>query len=352
MKRLAIVKKQSQKTLPPDASVPRRPDRDRRVRQNERIARVLGVLNLIQSRGRWNLKAIATELGCSNRTIQRDLEVLEFAGVPWYIDTDKYYRVRPDFQFPTLMLTHDETIGQVIATALTNASGLDIGPGASPTTRKLAATSNDEIQQIIADAARMIEVFDLKLVDHSQHQGTIRTLQSALLEGKKVTGRYDSPYEPKPSRLTIHPYRLCLIKQAWYVIGHIEGESEPKTFRVARFKTVRMLEQPALVPDQYDLREHFGNAWSVYRGENSYHIQLRFEPQAAKVVTETIWHHTQEVKQHRDGHVTLSFTVDGLDEILHWILSWTGSVQIVQPLELQVLLRQTLESGLAMNSAD
>ena len=299
------------------------------------------------------MKAIATELGCSIRTIQRDLEVLEFAGVPWFVDaTDKCFRVRPDFQFPTLMLTHDETIGQVIATALTNASGLDISLGASPTTRKLAATSNDEVQQIIADAARMIEIFDLKLADHSQHHGVIKTLQSALLEGKKVTGRYDSPYEPKPLRLTIHPYRLCLIKQAWYVIGHIEGETKAKTFRVARFKTVRMLEHAALVPGQFDLREHFGNAWSVYRGDTSYDIQLRFEPQAARVVTETVWHHTQEVKQHRDGSATLSFTVDGLNEISHWILSWTGSVQIVQPLELQVLLRQTLESGLAMNSAD
>lgn len=344
------MKNQSQKSSPPDSSVPRRPDRDRRVRQNERIARVLGVLNLIQSRGRWNLKAIATELGCSTRTIQRDLEVLEFAGVPWYVDTDKCYRVRPDFQFPTLMLTHDETIGQVIATALTNASGLDIGPGASPTTRKLAATSNEEIQHIIADAARIIEVFDLKLADHSQHHGMIRTLQSALLEGKKVIGRYDSPYEEKTLRLTIHPYRLCLIKQAWYVIGHIEGETKAKTFRVARFKTVRMLEQAALVPDQFDLREHFGNAWSVYRGATSYDIQLRFEPQSARVVTETVWHHTQEVKQHRDGSVTLSFTVDGLDEILHWILSWSGKVKVIAPHELKLLLIRTLEEAVDVHS--
>lgn len=345
------MKKQSQRSLPPNSSVPRRRDRDRRVRQNERIARVLGVLNLIQSRGRWKLKAIATEMGCSTRTIQRDLEVLEFSGVPWYVDpADRSYRVRPDFRFPTLMLTHDETIGQVIATALTKTSGLDIGPGASPTTRKLAATSNDEIQQIFADAARIIEVFDLKLVDHSQHHGVIRTLQSALLEGKKVTGKYDSPYEDEAVRPTIHPYRLCLIKQAWYVIGHIEGETKAKTFRVARFKTVRMLEKAALVPDQFDLREHFGNAWSVYRGDASYDIQLRFDPQAARVVSETVWHHTQEIKQHRDGSATLSFTVDGLDEILHWILSWSGKVRVIAPNELKALLVQTLDEAIQINS--
>lgn len=341
------------KKLPPDSSVPRRLDRDRRVRQNARIARVLGVLNLIQSRGRWNLKAIASELECSTRTIQRDLEVLEFAGVPWYVDpADKCYRVRADYQFPTLMLTQDETIGQVVATALSKASGLDISSGASPTTRKLAATGNGEIQQLIADAARMIEVFDLKLVDHSQHQVVVKTLQNALLQGNKVSGRYDSPYEDETVRLTIHPYRLCLVKQAWYVIGHIEGETEAKTFRVARFKSLRMLEEPALVPDQFDLGEYFGNAWSVYRGEKSYQVKLRFEPQAARIVAETIWHHTQEVKQHQDGSVTLNFTVDGLDEILHWVLAWSGKVKVEAPETLRTMLLQELNAAISLNSTN
>ncbi len=45
--------------------IKKRPDRDRRVRQNERMARVLKTLELIQSRGRWNAKAIAEEIGCS-----------------------------------------------------------------------------------------------------------------------------------------------------------------------------------------------------------------------------------------------------------------------------------------------
>ena len=100
------------------------------VNQNARIARVLTILNLIQSRGRWNAKAIAAELHCSPRTVHRDLEVLEFAGVPWYFDEhEKCYRVRPDFRFPTLMLTDDEVLGQAIATALTKSPGLDVGGG-------------------------------------------------------------------------------------------------------------------------------------------------------------------------------------------------------------------------------
>ena len=331
----------------------RRPDRDRRVRQSERMARVLSVLNLIQSRGRYNARAIAEELEVSERTVFRDLEVLEFSGVPWFFDErDQCYRVRPDFRFPTLALTEDEAIGQALATTLAKSPGLNVGEGATSTTRKLAATSPDEIKEILADAAEMMQAFDLKFVDHSKHHTIIKTVQSALLEGKQLTGVYESPYEAASLKLTLHPYRLCLIKRAWYVIGHLEGEAKPKTLRVARFKTLRMLDQQATVPQDFDLRQHLGNAWAVYRGETSYEIELRFAPAAAPIVTETEWHHTQQVTKHRDGSVTMNFTVDGLDEILRWILTWTGQVTIIQPDELKQRFVETLESGLAMNPVD
>ena len=346
-------KSRNTSSIPPGRStpIPGRPDRDRRVRQSERIARVLSVLNLIQSRGRWNAATIAEELECSERTVYRDLEVLEFSGVPWYFDeTAQCYRVRPDYRFPTLMLTEDEVLGQVVSTAISKAPGFDIGRGSAPATRKLAASSSENVQQLIADAARLIEVFDLKLADHSKHQEAIRTAQFALLQGKQVTGTYQSPYEPKPAKLTVHPYRICLIKQAWYVIGHMDGDTEPKTFRLARFRTLRSLDTVATVPDDFDLREYFGNAWAVYRGNQSYDIELRFTTDAAGIVQETTWHHTQGAKTHKDGTVTLSFTVDGLNEIIHWILSWSGTVRVQKPDELKVLYIKKLEDAVQMNS--
>jgi len=81
-----------------------RSETDRRVRQCERLARVLRVLQLIQSRGGpWNAQTIARQVDCSERTVFRDLQVLSFAGVPWYFDeATQSYRVTPGFRFPGL----------------------------------------------------------------------------------------------------------------------------------------------------------------------------------------------------------------------------------------------------------
>lgn len=343
-------KKQSpKKSSGPNASKQNRPDKDRRVRQADRIARIMRVLELIQSRGRWTTKAIAEEIECSERTVYRDLDVLRFAGIPYYREGEQQFiRVRSDHRFPPLSLTEDEVLGLSLATAITQSPGLDVTAGASPTTRKLAAVSKVETQELIEDALRLVTVLDLKLVDHSRHHDAIRTVQLALLQGKQISGLYESPYEPAPVKLKLHPYRLCLLKNAWYVIGRLLDETGPKTFRIARFKALRMLEEPATVPEDFDLKSYFGNAWAVYRGEKCYTVELEFTPVAGKLVTETIWHPTQQVKSHRDGRVTLTFHVDGLSEILHWILSWAGRVQIVHPDELKELFIQTLNDAIRM----
>ncbi|TWT60838.1 HTH domain protein [Rubinisphaera italica] len=78
-----------------------RSDADRRVRQCERLARLMQVLHLISGRGRWDASALAEELECSTRTIHRLLQTLSMAGVPWFFDEKtRSYSIRPGYKFP------------------------------------------------------------------------------------------------------------------------------------------------------------------------------------------------------------------------------------------------------------
>lgn len=80
-----------------------RSDADRRVRQCERLGRLLRVLQLIMGKGRWDADGLAKELECSRRTVYRFLQTLSLAGVPWYFDEScRAYRVRPGYKFPGL----------------------------------------------------------------------------------------------------------------------------------------------------------------------------------------------------------------------------------------------------------
>ena len=329
---------------------PTRTDADRRVRQADRLGRVLRILELIQGHGRWDASNLAAELECSARTVHRYLDVLKYAGVPFWFDKEQScYRVRPDFRFPALNLNEDELLGQSLAGSVSANKGLGVGRGGQVTTEKLSAVSDAKARALLEQAGQLVSVLDLKLVDHSQHQETIRTIQWALLKSRQLAGKYQSPYAEHPKRVTLHPYRLCLVRHAWYVIARPGDQDEPRPYRVNRFKTLQLLDAAADVPADFDLHAFLGNAWGIFRGDTTYDIEIHFVAEAAMQVTETRWHHTQQVKRHRDGSVTLTFRVDGLNEIIWWLLGWSGFAKVIRPEELRLRLLEQLEAGIGMN---
>lgn len=326
------------------------PDRDRRVRQADRLARILSVLRLIQSRGNWNAKAIASELEVTVRTVYRDLQTLEIAGVPWFYDAeDQCYRVRSDYRFPVPNLTEEELIGQAVATVISRAIGFSVGGTAAPTTHKIAAASGEDARQLLADAEEVVCVLGLQLADHSRHQEIIRKVQQALIEKRRLAGTYSSPYQPEPVELRLNPIRLCLVKNAWYLIAKPTAEEKPKTYRIARFDRLELLDEPAIVPSNFDLKAYFGNAWAVYSGSETFNVRIKFLPDAARIVMETQWHATQEATPALDGSVVLSFRIDGLEEICNWILGWSGRAEVLEPQALRKIFADKLRAGLEMN---
>ncbi|HEV3022323.1 MAG TPA: WYL domain-containing transcriptional regulator [Pirellulales bacterium] len=324
-------------------------DSDRRLRQAARHARTLKVLQRIMAKGRCGPKDLAAELECSERTIHRVLEVLELAGVPWYFDErERSCRVRPDFRFPTLRLDDEELLGQAVSTAIAEAPGLKIGLGAKPTTRKLADAAGERAEKMLREAADLVSVLSLQIADHDRAQGVIQTAQWALLRRRQLVGNYQSPYQPRPVRLRLHPYRLPLVKQAWYLIARPDGEDAPKTYRIARFQSLRMVDDAAVVPEKFDLRDYFGDAWAVYRGQTTYDVEIAFTKDAATLVAETIWHHSQRVERRGDGTAVLRFRVAGLDEIVHWVLGWSGRAKVIAPPELREKVVEHLQAALKL----
>ena len=99
-------------------------------------------------------------------------------------------------------------------------------------------------------------------------------------------------------------------------------------------------------------KEYLGNAWVVWRGEMTYDVEILFQPEAALVVTETNWHHTQKVVWHDNGSATLRFKVDGLNEIVWWLLGWAPFASVETPVELREMLVENLNKAISKNKTD
>ncbi len=131
----------------------RRSEADRRSRQVQRLGRVLRVLRLIQERhGRWDLPSLARELGCSTKTVQRDLLALEDAQIPFFYDKQRCcYAIHPGFRLSILDPPGDGTVEDV-----PGGSSTPVTP--QPTDSiELAESSRDQAERLLAEAERLIE---------------------------------------------------------------------------------------------------------------------------------------------------------------------------------------------------
>ena len=69
---------------------------------------------MIQQQNGWDAKALARDSGVTERTIYRDLDLLEGANIPFFFDEERRcYRISQDFFMPPIDLSLDEALALV-----------------------------------------------------------------------------------------------------------------------------------------------------------------------------------------------------------------------------------------------
>jgi predicted DNA-binding transcriptional regulator YafY len=62
---------------------------------------------------------------------------------------------------------------------------------------------------------------------------------------------------------------------------------------------------------------------------------LRFSGRAAQLVRERNWHASQQIQELADGSLELALTLNSLEEIIPWVLSWGKNCEVVRPTKLR-----------------
>lgn len=318
--------------------------------RGKRLGRLLQIIALLRGSSSWNARRLADHFQTSRRNIHRDMAVLELAGVPFYHDPEYGetggYRIHTEWWFPATSLTEQQCIDLAVLTRIAETKAVSLLDSACEVRDKILGTLPVKQQDLIRTASELFDILSLQAADHSHCRSTMMTIQKALLTQKQIKGKYDSPHKKRPVAVQLQPRRvfLCGAVGAWYLSAHDNKAGETKLYRVARFENVELMDKPIDVDEPWSLREYLGNAWTVHRGERDYHIEIQFEADAAGLVEETRWHHTQELERKRDGSLLFRVTVSGLDEIKYWILNWGPRATVLKPRELQLEIKRLAEA--------
>jgi predicted DNA-binding transcriptional regulator YafY len=123
---------------------------------------------------------------------------------------------------------------------------------------------------------------------------------------------------------------------ATHVIGYEESYfHQVQTFKLERVQAAQLTSEVFEVPVDFDPTALLDSAWGIMFGEELVEVRLRFSPQVARRVAESIWHPSQRLAQCADGGCLLTVQVAHPLEMKPWIRGWGPDCEVLAPPDLR-----------------
>jgi proteasome accessory factor B len=312
--------------------------------KSHRISRLLTILSALQSTQYFNARDLSKLLGVSNRTIYRDLTTIRQAGIlcRYNSQTDSYF-IDPRFHLFVQTLTQEEALSLLLfAHKMRNHIHIPFADSALRAALKIQANLSDSVKQYCNAALQKISIKADPQVSINLLDNIFIQLLNAILTNQVVKIHYHLDLSQKCIITYLEPYHLLHSDHTWYVIGKSSFHEKLYSFKLKRIKELNVLHKHFIGDSRFDINEYLSCAWSTKPENALYHVRLRFAPDVAEEVVEIQWHHTQTVIYNDDGSATIEFRVDGLSEIMWWILSFGDKVQVLAP---KILRRKIAETA-------
>jgi predicted DNA-binding transcriptional regulator YafY len=196
-----------------------------------RASRLVSLLLLLQNRGRMTAQELADELEVSVRTIYRDVDALNAAGIPLYGDAGHAggYQLLGGYRTRLTGLTAAEAQTLFLSGLPGPAAELGLGTVLAAATLKVRAALPPSFRE---NADRLSERFYLDAPGWYGEADAVPYLPimaSAVWEHQVIQVQYRRWKEPSQVSRRLEPHGLVLKAGVWYVVARCDG-----TFRTYR----------------------------------------------------------------------------------------------------------------------
>ncbi|MCC3374259.1 YafY family protein [Cohnella sp. REN36] len=292
-----------------------------------KIERLLGITMLLLSQRRVNAQTLADKFEVSHRTIYRDLETINAAGIPIvsYTGSDGGYEIMEQFRIDRQIVTLDDL--QSILTALKGVrASLDDEEMDGLLAKIKALVARSEQKQLEETGETLI--FDTNL----WHGGGIkdRTILSQLRQASKnrmvVSFRYTNT-EGVDEHREAEPIGLAWKGYAWYLYAYCRLRGDYRTFRLSRLSGLRVhLEHFASRGVRI---EDLDARWGNQETGPAVNIVLLFNPRLRVRVEEAFGLDRVEVRP--DGSLLVRTSCPNNHWMYGMILGYGPDVRVLEP---------------------
>lgn len=289
-----------------------------------KLDRLLSItMALLGSPKRVSASELAERFEVSLRTVYRDIDTLNQAGIPVisYPGPDGGYEIMPSYRIDKQVLTLDQLVSiytavQGIQTATDNAGMTEL---------------LERIGALLPEFSTHPSSFGLDFGQASNRnvKERIRLLELAVRESRLAQFEY-MDNEGRETHRTIEPMGLYLKRSTWYVWGYCRVRSALRVFRVSRMTSLELL------PERFERRsltiEDVDKDRRHLKPPEALEAELCFQPAAKARVRDEFEEDRTTVNT--DGTIRTSAHYYTKEQAIQHIISFGVHVKILGPPEL------------------
>ncbi|MEO0561636.1 MAG: WYL domain-containing protein, partial [Chloroflexota bacterium] len=249
-----------------------------------RANRLLSLLFLLQSKEQMTAQELSESLQVSKRTIYRDIEALDLAGVPIYTQDGRNGGIYLDKQYRISLnsLGRDEIQSLFAYSRQGPIKDIGLDDAIENALLKLLAALPLRYREA-AERMRQCVHFDTSQWFYARDVSRwMPLLMQAIFETHKVRVRYmrgDATF----SERVLAPYGVVAKLDIWYLVA-LTAEGDMRTFRVSRFQSLEVLDETFERMPSFDLAAHWAESTRQYEATKPrYTLKLRVVPEALGV---------------------------------------------------------------------
>jgi predicted DNA-binding transcriptional regulator YafY len=311
------------------------------------IARVLALLEILQSGGTRTVAELAARLEVDERTVRRYVDHLHDLDIPVRAIRGRHggYRLAPGYRMPPLMLTDEEALAVLLGLVTARRAGM-ISTAAESAIAKVRRVLPDALGQRL-DA--LLEIADFTAPARSAlttEAATLLTVAEAARDRRPVELGYTAGHGGD-SRRVVHPYGIVAHSGRWYLTGFDSAGGEVRTFRVDRITSVDTQPGTFDVPTGFDPAQRVLAA--IAEAPHRHEVSVRIEATSEHV--RSVFPPSIATLEDADSWVRMRIRAQNLDWIPARLVALDRPFVVEQPEELRELVRALVNrlAGYAAN---
>ncbi len=274
-------------------------------------------------------KEMAERFGVSTRTIYRWVDALSVSGVPIYSQNGRGggIAISEKYALDTKVLSEEERLAIVSSVKALNSLS---GNPASVVNANIKA-----VEKISGLTPQNTDWLEVDFAPWSPEGSSVRQmfgmLRDAIMQKKQVIFDYYSG-DGNMERRTVHPWKLIYKGQAWYLQGWCTSRKAERFFKLTRMQNLDMTGRVAnitYITTPQKIPEYKPKLLT---------IKAKVYPQKISYLLDTFI--CSEVVSHKDGSITVTFTVPEQDWIYELLLSFGPNMKIISPKQVKEKILQ------------